>query len=185
MLANQIYHHLLSKLATFAEGHTENYVSQHPLPSPYRFQHFHSPYRWRSFMQIEIQKKMNHHFLLKVAAKCLGKSCHEVLVQISWGLKDHTQQCYRLRFGKTLLVCSIVKSCPTLPSQRLQHVTSQSTISQSLHKWMSIESMIPSIHLLISLSPTSPLVFNLPQQRGLFQWVRSLHQVDKILELQL
>ena len=35
------------------------------------------------------------------------------------------------------------------------------------------------------LSPPSSLAFNLSQHRGLFQWVNSLHQVAKILELQL
>ena len=34
------------------------------------------------------------------------------------------------------------------------------------------------------LSP-SPPAFNLPQHQGLFQWVSSLHQVAKVLELQL
>ena len=35
------------------------------------------------------------------------------------------------------------------------------------------------------LSSPSPPVFNLSQHQGLFQWVSSLHQVAKILELQL
>ena len=35
------------------------------------------------------------------------------------------------------------------------------------------------------LSPPSPLAFNPSQHQGLFQWVGSLHQVTKILELQL
>ena len=35
------------------------------------------------------------------------------------------------------------------------------------------------------LSPPSPPAFNLSQHQGLFQWVGSLHQVAKILELQL
>ena len=36
-----------------------------------------------------------------------------------------------------------------------------------------------------SLSSSSPPVFNLSQLQGLFQWVSSLHQVAKVLELQL
>ena len=36
-----------------------------------------------------------------------------------------------------------------------------------------------------SLSPSSPFALNLSQSRGLFQWVSSLHQVAKVLELQL
>ena len=35
------------------------------------------------------------------------------------------------------------------------------------------------------LSPTSPLALNLSQYQSLFQWVGSLHQVAKVLELQL
>ena len=35
------------------------------------------------------------------------------------------------------------------------------------------------------LSSTSPPVFNLSQHQGLFKWVSSSHQVDKILEFQL
>ena len=35
------------------------------------------------------------------------------------------------------------------------------------------------------LLPPSPPVLNLSQHQGLFQWVGSLHQMDKILELQL
>ena len=35
------------------------------------------------------------------------------------------------------------------------------------------------------LSPPSPPALNLSQHQGLFQWVDSLHQVTKVLELQL
>ena len=41
---------------------------------------------------------------------------------------------------------------------------------------------IQPTHPLLS---TSPLAFNLSQHQGLFQWVSSLHQVVKVLELQL
>ena len=41
---------------------------------------------------------------------------------------------------------------------------------------------IQSSHSLLSPSPPA---FNLPQHQGLFQWISSLHQVAKILELQL
>ena len=34
-------------------------------------------------------------------------------------------------------------------------------------------------------SPPSPLYLNFPQHQGLFQWVGSLHEVAKVLELQL
>ena len=35
------------------------------------------------------------------------------------------------------------------------------------------------------LSPLSPPAFNFSQQQGLFQWINSLHQVAKVLELQV
>ena len=57
------------------------------------------------------------------------------------------------------------------------------TISQSLFKFMSIESMMPSNHH--PLSFPSPPALNLSQHQGLFQWIRSLHQVTKLLELEL
>ena len=51
-----------------------------------------------------------------------------------------------------------------------------STISQSFLKFMSIELVIISNHLMSS----SPFAFNLSQHHGLFQWVDSLHQVVKV-----
>ena len=56
------------------------------------------------------------------------------------------------------------------------------TNSRSLLKLMSIESMMPSNRLILSSS--SPTL-NLSQYQGLFQWVSSSHQVDKLLEFQL
>ena len=56
------------------------------------------------------------------------------------------------------------------------------TISRNLLKSMSIESAMLSNHL--PLSSPSPLALNLSQHQGLFQWVDSLHQGAKVLELQ-
>ena len=58
------------------------------------------------------------------------------------------------------------------------------TSSQSLLKLMSIESVMPSNHLILC-HPPSPPAFNLSQHQGIFQWVSSSHQVAKVLELQL
>ena len=58
------------------------------------------------------------------------------------------------------------------------------TISRSLVKLMSIESVMPS-NCLILLLPSSPPALNLCQHQGLFQWVTSLYQVAKVLEFQL
>ena len=56
------------------------------------------------------------------------------------------------------------------------------TNSQSLLKFISTESVLPSNHL--SLSSPSP-TFNISQHQGLFQWVSSSYQVAKALEFQL
>ena len=45
-----------------------------------------------------------------------------------------------------------------------------------------VSDVIQLSHLLL---PPSPPALNLPQQQGLFQWVHSLHQVARVLELQL
>ena len=48
---------------------------------------------------------------------------------------------------------------------------------------MSVELVMPSNHLILLLP--SPLAFSLSQHQGIFQWVDPLHQVAKVLELQL
>ena len=57
------------------------------------------------------------------------------------------------------------------------------TISWSLFKFISIESVMLSNHLILLLSP-SPFALILSQHLGLFQGVGSSHQVAKVLELQ-
>ena len=56
------------------------------------------------------------------------------------------------------------------------------TISWSLLKLMSKESVMPSNHLTLYCPFSS--VFNLSHYQGLFQWVSSSHQVAKVLEPQ-
>ena len=57
------------------------------------------------------------------------------------------------------------------------------TVSWGLLKLMSMESMMPSNHLILCCPPSCP-AFSLSQHQGLFQWVDSLHQVAKVLELE-
>ena len=54
----------------------------------------------------------------------------------------------------------------------------------SLLKLMSIESVMPSSHLIL-WHPLLLLPFRLSQHQGLFQWVSSSYQVGKVLEFQL
>ena len=69
--------------------------------------------------------------------------------------------------------------------QTTAHQTSlSSTIFWSLLRFTSIESVMLSNHLIFHC-PLLLLPFSLSQHQGLFQWVGSLHQMAKILELQL
>ena len=78
--------------------------------------------------------------------------------------------------------CSVTKSCLTLRSQGLQRAGSPIlTISRSLLK-STVSDAISSSHPLL---PPSPFAFNLSLYQDLFQWVGSLYQVAKVLELQL
>ena len=81
--------------------------------------------------------------------------------------------------------CSVAHSCLTLcdpmdcstPGFPVPHHLSE--FAQTHVRWVS--DAIQLSHPL--LSPSSP-AFDLSQHRGLFQWVTSLHQVAKVLELQ-
>ena len=78
--------------------------------------------------------------------------------------------------------CSVAQSCPTLatPWTAAHQASLSFTVSWSLLKLMSIESVMPSNYL---SSPSSP-AFSFSQHYGLFQQVGSSHQVAKVLELQ-
>ena len=82
--------------------------------------------------------------------------------------------------------CSVTKLCPTLydpmdcsiPGFPLLHYLLE--VAQTHVHWVG-DAIKPS-HL---LSSPYPPAFNLSQHQNLFQWVSSLHQVAKVLELQL
>ena len=95
----------------------------------------------------------------------------EQIIYVDWS-------CYFfLRFSSVqLLSCVRLFVTPwTAACQASLSITS----SQSLFKLMSIESVMPSNHLILCLPPSPPAV-NLSQHQGLFKWVSSLHQVAKI-----
>ena len=81
---------------------------------------------------------------------------------------------------------SVTQSCPTLcdpmhcstPGFPVHHQLPE--LAQT-HVHRVSDAIQPSRPLL----PPSPLALNLSQHQGLFQWVSSSHQVDKVLEFQL
>ena len=70
----------------------------------------------------------------------------------------------RLPRTKNICCWSVTKSSPTLCESMNRQASLSSTISQSLLKLMSIESVMPSSH---PLSSPSPPAFNLSQQQSL------------------
>ena len=81
---------------------------------------------------------------------------------------------------------SVAQSCPTLgdpmnhnmPGLPVHHQLPESTQTHIHYVSDAIQPSHP-------LSSPSPPALNLSQHQGLFKWVRSLHQVAKILEFQL
>ena len=80
--------------------------------------------------------------------------------------------------------CSVAKSCPVLCNpmdcSMPGFLCCLPECAQTHVHWLC--DAIQSFHWLL---PTSSAVINLSHHRSLFQWVISLHQVDKLLELQL
>ena len=77
--------------------------------------------------------------------------------------------------------CAVAESCLTL-CNTMDSSTPDFPVLHCLFKPMSIESVMPSNDH--PLSPPFPPVLNLSQCQGLSQWVSTLHQVTKVLELQ-
>ena len=80
---------------------------------------------------------------------------------------------------------SVTQSYPTLcdPWIAACQASLSITNSQSSLRLTSIESVMPSSHLILS-SPSPPAP-KPSQYQGLFQWVNSSHEVAKVLEFQL
>ena len=111
--------------------------------------------------------------------------------------KDLTQKCLRPNLFLILFLTnnissvsvqfsSVTQSCPTLcnpmncstPGLPVHHHLPESTQTH-VHR---VDDAIQSSHPLSSPSPPAP---NPSQHQSLFQWVNSLHEVAKVLELQL
>ena len=85
------------------------------------------------------------------------------------------------------IICSIISSVQSLsrvwlfmtPRTTAHQASLSITNSRSLLKFISIELVMPSNHLVLCC-PLLPPAFNLSQHQGLFQWVSSSHQVQCI-----
>ena len=82
--------------------------------------------------------------------------------------------------------CSVPQSCPTLCNS-IDYSMPGLSVPHHLPKFAQvhvhcIDDAIQPSH---PLTPSSSSAFSLSQHQGLFQWVGCLHQMTKILELQL
>ena len=79
---------------------------------------------------------------------------------------------------------SVTQLCPILQPHGLQH-TRLPCPSPAPRACSDSSPLSPWCHPFHPLSSPSPPALNLSQHQGLLQWVSSLHQVGKLLELQL
>ena len=122
-------------------------------------------------------------------APCSKESTHSVKRLIDQEVEIESQYSQRQRgaYSPKELVTVQSLSCAPLfvtPWTAACQVPLSSTISQSLLKLMSIESVMLSNQLILC-HPLSPFAFSVSQHQSLFWWVGSSHQVAKVLDLQL
>ena len=171
----------------------ENGPSGSPLKSQsdgHKFYLFPSPGR---VCELRFSSKWYHtvwavRVLARESAVNFPANFETVGLVITWGAGSFLKKLILFTYSWFIYIyiyicCTVAKSCLTLcdpmdcsiPGFPFLHFLPG--FAQTHVHWVS-DAIQPS-H---SLSPSSP-AFNLPQDQGLFQWVSSLHQVAKVLEL--
>ena len=88
--------------------------------------------------------------------------------------------------SSNILVSSVAQSCPTLCNPMNRSTTGLPVHHQLLESTQThVHWVSDAIQLSHPPSSPSPPALNLSQHQGLFKWVRSSHQVAKVLEFQL
>ena len=109
--------------------------------------------------------------------------CRQILYQLSYqGSHLYRKEMWIGSFLIYCCCCSVTQSCPTFWASWIAACQASLSFTNSwiLLKLMSIELVMPSNHLILC----HPLpAFSISQHQGLFQWVSSLHQVAKVLDL--
>ena len=105
-----------------------------------------------------------------------GSNIPELMARRDWGSQIPQQSCCDSVTKSCLTLCDLT-DCST-PGSFVFHYLPE--LAQIHAHWVS-DAIQPS-H---PLSSPSPPAFNLSQHQGLFPWVSPLHQVAKVLELQL
>ena len=133
-------------------------------------------------MKVVTHKRLHSTCFIFNKTSRIGKSMaieYKFMVLYGWGHRDPSRR--SVQFSSVHLL-SRVQLFAT-PRITACQASLSITNSRSSLKIMSIESMIPSSHLI--LSPPSPPAPNPSQDQDLFQWVNSSHEVAKVLEFQL
>ena len=144
---------------------------------------------WSSWLGCKVNKTINlcHHTGCMQDLMC--DPLHRILVQEVCA--SGSMLCYSCpKILKSILypcifILSVIQSCPTLcdtlgcimPGFPVHHHFPE-FVQTHVHQ---VGDAIQPSH---PLSSSSPPTFNLFQHQGLFQWVSSLHEVAKVLELQ-
>ena len=105
--------------------------------------------------------------------------CWRRLLRVPWTARRSNQSVLK---GRSVQSISRVRLLAT-PWTAARQASLSITDSRSLLRLISIESVIPSNHLI--LCRHIPPAFSLSQRQGLFKCVSSLHQVAKVLEFKL
>ena len=128
---------------------------------------------WRIYVNSATSQMYN----LELDIWILGSEC-------SWRLENLMISLFQF-LKNAFLVQSLSHVQLFATPQTTECQASRSSLSPRVSAvFISIQSVMLSNHLLLCFSP-SPLALSLSQHQGLFQWVSSLHQVAKVLELQL
>ena len=116
--------------------------------------------------------------------------CVQAMHIETWSSMSSLHLCFI--YCSQLIVFSINRCCPVAKScLTLRNPTDCSTPSVSV-LYCLLEFSQTNVHWVSDaiqpahpLSPSSPTALSLCQHQGLFQWIGSSHQVNKVLELQL
>ena len=115
--------------------------------------------------------------------------CKFLTRKILWNLYPPPSPLHWLRGHQEVILKGYISSVQSLSGVKLCNPTDCSTPSFPVHHQLLELAQTHVCWVGDAIQPSCPLsflllAFNLSQYQGLFQWVSSLHQVAKVLELQ-
>ena len=141
-------------------------------------------YKTKHRLNIQSSDYVPWYFPKGVGNLCQNKSLHKMFAEALFKISKPWKKPRCLLVGESVVVVQLLSHvwlCNSMDCSVPSFL--YITIFQSLLKLMSIESVMPSNHLILCHPLLLPSIF--PSNQALFQWVSSLHQVAKVLELHL